>query len=531
MITEKLNRDIIGTASAMGAEPGGNTITFGKFADVSSNVAFVLAKQLRKKPADIASGIASALNTKGYDASSEGGFVNVNLSDDMFDEEAEHIFSSANYGRKEQSGKKVNLEFISANPTGPLVLVNARAGIVGNFLASVFNYSGWKAERENYINDGGMQIENLGRSVLNHLNSECEFPENGYRGAYVKDIAEAYAKEHSTECTDENIAACSRFAADRILEWQKRTLEHYGLEFENWIYESRIRESGEVEKAYKLLEDKGMIYENEGAKFFRSSAFKDSKDRVVVKSDGNYSYLMPDIAYHFDKVQRGYDRIIDILGPDHHGYIDRITAAVKVMDENLRFDVVLSQLITLYRDGKKYEMSKRMGDFITMDELAEEIDIDVLKFMFLVRKLSQPYDFDIDKAKEQTMENPVYYVQYAHARICSIYGKAEIDRPEYHSVKKAISIPEGRALLSKLLQYPYVVYSIAENYEIQKLPVYLSELSELVHKFYHEHRVISEDTEDMKSKLALLECARKVIAGGLNLMGIEPRERMDRDEV
>ncbi len=531
MIAEKINKAIIEAAASMGCDAGDNTITFGRFGDVSSNTPFRLAPELKKKPDTIAAEMAEALKAKGYDASATGGFVNVSLSKEMFDEEAREIFSNEHYGRKEMNGKKVNIEFISANPTGPLVLVNARAGIVGNFLAAVFDYSGWKAERENYINDGGMQVENLGRSVLCQLNEDAPFPENGYRGAYIRQIAEKYAEVNPTEFTDENIAKSAAFAASYILEWQRKTLKAYGLEFDNWVYESRIRNSGEVEQALELLKNKGMIYTEDNAQFFRSTDYGDSKDRVVVKSDGNYSYLMPDIAYHFDKVKRGYDRIIDILGPDHHGYIDRIKAAVKVMNESVDFDIILSQLITLYKNGQKYEMSKRMGDFITMDELAEEIDIDVLKYMFLVRKLSQPYDFDIEKAKEQTMENPVYYVQYAHARICSIYEKAEISRPEFHSAAKALELPEARALMSKLLQYPYVLYSIAQTYEIQKLPVYLTELSELVHKFYHEHRVISDNEDDMKSKLAVLECSRRIIEGGLKLMGIEPKERMDRDEV
>ncbi len=510
-----------------------NILSFSDHSDISSNIAFLLTKKLRKSPKEIAEQIIKELNTDNFEKIEVvNGFINFFYKKEVLANELLEIIKNKNYGKKDKNNKSLNIEFVSANPTGPLVLVNARAGIVGDLLGKIFEFYGYDVVRETYINDAGNQVISLGKSILYHIvnDSSIEFPKDGYKGKYIEEIAQTIREKlDNIEWNEENVKKCARMGVDYILKWQRETLKKYSIKFDKWTFETDIRKTGYIEEILNIFKEKDLIYKKDNAVFFKSSSIYDDKDRVIIKSDGNYSYLLPDIAYHYDKVQRGFDKIIDILGPDHHGHINRLRSAMKVLSENTDFEVIISQLITLYKNGKKYEMSKRKGDFITMDELAEEIDINVLKFIFLTRKLSQPLDFDLEKAKEQTMDNPVYYVQYAHARICSVFEKANYKEYENILINKILENEEIRKIIIKIIQFPYILYSIAQNYEIQKLPNYLIELSEQLHKFYHKHKIITND-EQMKEKLLLIYAVRETIRRGFDFMNIEPLNRMETNE-
>jgi len=539
MILSKINDAIFNAAVSLGYDGEKESfISFSEHGDCSSNIAFILAKKIRKSPSDAAAAVKELIESFEGIKSIEiakGGFVNIFIDEKTFATEMKEILNNKNYGKIESNGIKVNLEFLSANPTGPLVLVNARAAIIGNTLADIMRFNGYDVTTETYINDCGSQIENLGKSVLFHIDSkkDAEFPENGYKGEYIKKIAEKLAaKNEISENTTDRIAKASSFAMKYILDWQKSSLERFKIQFDNWVYESNIRKAGKIESVVELFKEKNLIYEKENAVFLKTTAYSDDKDRVIYKSNGEMTYLLPDIAYHAYKLERNFKYLIDILGPDHHGYIGRIKSAVSAMDKETKFDIIIAQIVTLLKNGQKYEMSKRTGEFITMDEIADELDSDVMKFLILMRKISQPFNFDIEKAKEESMENPVFYVQYAHARICSVFSKAEgMDVNDISGKVKKISNPALKPLTVKLLEFPYAVYSSYSNFEIQKLPTYLYELAGIFHKFYHDNRVISEDIEDMQEKLIVLGAVRETIKRGLRIMGINSKERMEKDEL
>ena len=532
--TEKLIRHIVDEIA--GKQDKSNILGFSRFADISTNISFSLAPLMKRSPNVIADMIIEKLEMPEIrDVETlNNGFINIFFNNEALKKELYSIIDNEKYGMKENNNKKVNIEFISANPTGPLVLVNARAGFTGALLRNMLNYCGYTAHSEYYVNDGGNQIRMLGMSILYHIanNRPDKFPKNGYRGQYIMDIAGQLKDEKGTmEWNDENIEFCSSYGREIILKWQKHSLEKYNIVFDNWINETEIRDSGAIESVLSFLEERDLSYDRDNALFFRSTKYYDDKDRVIIKSDGNYSYLLPDIAYHYNKIKRGYDILIDILGPDHHGYVDRIRSAVHAYSPDTDIDIVIAQLITLYRNGERYEMSKRQGDFITMDELYEDIDSDVLKFMFLMRKLSQPFDIDIEEAKKQTMDNPVYYVQYAHARICSVMDKAGIENAPRDIDSRIFNIPEARDIIVKMMEFPFMMYNAAETYEVHRVGNYLYDLAGLLHKFYHNHRVISDDRSDMESKIALLAGVKSIIAAGLNMMNVSPKERMENSEI
>ncbi len=511
-------------------------LSFTDFGDISTNISFQIAKSVKKNPLKIAEEISEKL-AKDYGYKSEPvkpGFINIFFDDKEIFKECEKIVSGNRYGEKENNNKKVNIEFISANPTGPLVLVNLRAGVSGNMLYNVLKYSGYNVERENYINDAGNQIYNFGASILYHIakNKPENFPENGYKGNYVKDISNKL-KENigEVEYNDEYIKKAADFGKEFILNWQKESLKKYSIDFENWIFESEVRKKY-LDGVLKKLSEKGFTYSKDNALYLKTTLFGDDKDRVIIKSNGEYTYFLPGYPYHFYKTERGFERIIDILGPDHHGYIPRLNAAIKMVSErDIKFDVIIAQLVTIFKDGQKYEMSKRTGEFITLDELSEEIDPDVLKFTILSRKLSQPFNFDIEKVKEKSMDNPVYYVQYSYARLSSLFDKANTDIKDISFDYENFENIDLRKIAKKLLEFPYIVYNLSDSYELQKVPNYLIELSSLINQFYHDYRIIDENRKEMIKKISVLFSAREILKIGLSLMGITIKERMYKDEV
>ncbi|MGE3062683.1 MAG: arginine--tRNA ligase [bacterium] len=510
-------------------------LSFTEHGDFSTNISFPAGKEMKKNPMEVAESIASSVSSHFIEKSKcvKPGFLNITFTDSALIEELKEITCSAEWGTKEKTSKRVNIEFVSANPTGPLVLVNARAGIAGNALYRIMNYSGYEAIRETYINDSGSQVMNLGASILYHLaQNPGEFPENGYRGQYIKDIAEIIGKSHpSLDWSEENIILCAEKGKKIILDWQKESLKKFNIDFDSWILESYVRKNY-LEETEALLRSKNYVYENEGAVYLKTTLFGDDKDRVIYKSNKEMTYFLPDIAYHFYKSERGFDKIIDILGPDHHGYTSRIKASMMMLDKKVDFDIIIAQIVTLLKNNEKFEMSKRSGDFISMDELAEEIDPDVIKFLVLSRKLSQPFNFDIEKAKETTMDNPVYYVQYAYARLSSLMKNAGInDESELSFSFDSFSDEPLRRIASKLLEFPYTVYSIAENYELQKLPNYIVSLSSLIHSYYHDNRIITDDKASTDKKISVLCAARRILKMSFDMMGITVKERMEKNEV
>ena len=516
-----------------------------RFGDLSTNIALRLNKLTHKSPLQTAGDLVvnirkylekSSLKVYIKEIKCEGaGFINFYLNDNYFYEQLKDIIIKDNRALKTGIGRKryALIEFVSANPTGPLSVAHARQAVVGDVLANVLEFLGFRVKREYYLNDEGNQIDILGKSVelrLKELNGEkTEFPQNYYQGDYIYDIAKKSQSHPSTSLKGGNVITSqyfSEFAVKYILDIIKKELKDFGIKFDYWYSQKELRESGKIKKGLDLLKKKGFLYEQDGALWFKSTQFGDDKDRVVVKSDGTYTYLAPDIAYHQDKYKRGFNWLINLWGPDHHGYINRLKAAVQALGHNSEsLSIIIVQLASIFREGKSIEMSTRKGQYITLKEVLDEVGTDASRFFFLMRRTSSHLDFDLDIAKKHTPENPVYYVQYAYARICSILRNVEV------SLKKDADLTllkekEEIGLIKKLLQFSYILNICYKTVDPYMLTVYLQELSEVFHKFYDLHRVLGEDQNLTKARLALIEATRIVIACGLELLGVSRPEKM-----
>ena len=496
-----------------------------------------LCKITKQKPYQVAQVILDALTGK-LDASDIGeyikeikiegaGFINFYLNDLYFHQRLTCIISNPKQAIAHDfgGGRKVLLEFVSANPTGSLSVAHARQAVVGDSLANILEFCGYKVKREYYLNDEGNQINILGSSValrMKELDGETvEFPPEYYQGKYIYDIAGLAKKK---KIKQDKLAD---FAADFILEIIRKELDDFGVKFDIWYSQKELTKKGKIAKAFDLLKKKGLLYEKDGATWFKSTEFADDKDRVVIKSDGTYTYLAPDIAYHQDKYKRGFDTLINLWGPDHHGYISRLKAAVQALGFSKgSLSVIIVQLATIYRDGKPVQMSTRKGEYITLREVLEEVGRDAARFFFLMRRTSSHLDFDLDVAKKQTAENPVYYVQYAHARICSIlrnYPK----KINYSSVDTGLlKEKEELALIKKITTFNASLNICISTQDPYMLTVYLQELSEAFHKFYDNHRVLNQEDRLTQARLALIEGTRIAIFIGLELLGISRPEKM-----
>jgi arginyl-tRNA synthetase len=510
--------------------------TEARFGDLSCNIAMRLAKQVKKSPRDLGLEIIGCLlshikisGLKDYikEIKVEGaGFINFYLAEKYFYEQLQHIISEGPKALKADlgKGKKVLIEFVSANPTGSLSVAHARQAAVGDCLANVFDFLGFSTKREYYLNDEGNQINILGDSVYlrtKELDGEkTEFPENYYQGDYIFDIARE-AKDKEVEKKD-----LGDYAANYILEIIKKELDDFGVKFDFWSSQKELAKSGRIELDLELLKKKGYLYEQEGASWFKSTDFGDDKDRVVIKSDGAYTYLAPDIAYHQEKYRRGFDWLINLWGPDHHGYISRLKASVAAFGHDPEtLSVIIVQLAAIFREGKVVHMSTRKGQYITLREVLDEVGLDAARFFFVMRRTSSHLDFDLDVAKKQTAENPVFYVQYAHARICSILRNAQkqLDRNVDLSVLKE---KEEISLIKKILQFDSILNICLSTLDPYMLTVYLQELSETFHKFYDAHRVLGQDDALTKARLSLIEGTKIAIATGLELLGVSRPEKM-----
>ena len=512
--------------------------------DISTNVAMKLSKLASMPAVNFAQLVLNKLNETLPGTAlkediekievKEPGFINFFLNKAclygvMLDIQRE----KSGYGRISICrSKKIQIEFVSANPTGPLTIAHGRQAAIGDSLARILLFVGCNVKKEYYINDEGTQMNILGSSIRARyrelLGAKEEFPQDGYKGTYVIDIAKDFNKKYGKKYLEEtDIGPFREFGLKWILKDIKKDLEDFGVKFDVWYSQKSLRKSGKIEKALKIIENKGYIFKQEGATWFKSTAFGDDKDRVLIKSDSSYTYLAPDIAYHLDKYRRGFKKVIDIWGPDHHGYIPRITAAVQALGyEKSALSVLIAQLATLYRAGKVVPMSTRAGEFITLREVMDEIGKDAGRFCFIMRKISSHLDFDLEKVKEQSMENPVYYIQYAHARIWSIleYSKNTNLTSKYDS--SLLKEEEELDLLRSLRQFPMIVSLSAEALEPYIILQYLQDLAKSFHSFYTKHRVVCDDPALTKARLVLVDCVRIILANGLDLLGVSLPKKM-----
>jgi len=518
-----------------------------RFGDIATNVAFLLAKPLRKKPVEIAQKVKELLEELEEFSKVEvagGGFINIFLSLEYYRQVLDRIIKEGeNYGAaKEPFRGKVNVEYVSANPTGPLHLGHGRGAVVGNVQSNLYRYIGYTVEREFYINDAGNQIKKLGESVYARFRQledpTYPFPEDGYHGEYIKEIAQhlyKYEREKLLSMVDQQQAVdfCAEFAKELLLEKIKEDLKLLGVEFDIWFSERKLYTSGKVEEAIQFLKEKGLIYEKDGAVWVRTTRYGDDKDRVIIKSDGSYTYFAGDIAYHYDKFKRGYDFIVNVWGADHHGYFPRLKAAVMafgVPEDWIR--VIFIQLVKLFKEGKEVRMSKRAGSFVTLRELVEEVGKDAVIYFFLTKDSNTHLNFDIDLAVKKSSENPVYYVQYAHARICSVFREAK-ERTGFDPEEEFIGDinllkEEPERVLMKYLSFiPDLIQDAAEKQQPHKLTQIAYQLASEFHYYYNNFKfLITDDEKLMKARLYLLKAIREALRTLFKLMGITPVERM-----
>jgi arginyl-tRNA synthetase len=520
-----------------------------KHGDLTTNIAMRMAKPFCTNPVQLAHLVKEELqkNTDREQITaiidkievSPPGFINFWFTKEYLygilaeiGKDREH-FGRNTIGREE----RVNIEFVSANPTGPLTIAHGRQAAVGDALARIMDFSGYRVTKEYFINDVGTQIELLGKSIharyLSLHGTETPVPKDGYHGTYIQEIANEVTAEHKerfAEKTDANSERLSGIGVEKILGTIREDLARFGVHFDRWSSQRKITRQ-RVERVLKDLGKKGYIYEKDGATWFMSTAFGDDKDRVVIKSDGQLTYLAPDIAYHLSKYKRGFQKIIDIWGPDHHGYIPRLTASVEALGYDRKsISVLIVQLATLFRNGTALSMSTRKGGFITLREVIDEVGCDVAKFFFLMRKLDSHLDFDLEIAKKDSMDNPVYYIQYAHARIASILnfsGKVAEKLKGTRYVSGYLREREELLLLRMLCQFPLAVERSARTLEPYRIVEYLNEMAKIFHNFYTKHRVVTEDDLLVtKARLCLVKGVKSVLANGLRLLGISFPERM-----
>lgn len=511
--------------------------TDARFGDLSTNVALKFSKPLKRSPAEISRAIVAHIKQdlendplKEYvsEVKAEGaGFINFYLADRYFYEYLQGLVSRGIKSLQDDTGKgkPVMVEFVSANPTGPLSVAHARQAAVGDALANILDFLRFKVQREYYLNDKGNQINILGRSIelrLKELRGEkIEFPDDHYQGDYICGIAREI-HEKKLKVTD-----FSEFGVEYILKIISKELDDFGVRFDCWFSQKELEESGKIEKALEALKASGFVYEQEGALWFKSTELGDDKDRVVVKSDGSYTYLAPDIAYHQDKYERGFQWLINLWGPDHHGYINRLKASVKAFGRDPdSLSIVIVQLASIFREGKPLQMSTRKGQYITLREVLDEVGRDAARFFFLMRRTSSHLDFDLEIAKKQTSENPVYYVQYAHARICNILNSSPEKIDQHNLDLAALKEKEEVELLKKLWRFCATLNICLNTLDPYMLTVYLQELAQDFHKFYDLHRVLGQEKKITQARLALLEATKTVIACGLQLLSVSRPEKM-----
>ena len=510
--------------------------------DWATNVAMTLARTLGRKPRDIAEALVGALDTKAAgvaEASVAGpGFINLRLATADLAAGIARILQQAHpwgtgLGGK---GKRAIIEFVSANPTGPLHVGHGRQAALGDAIAALLASQGWDVTREFYYNDGGVQIQNLALSVQARLRERAGaplvIPEGGYHGEYIKEIAARYAEEFPKDARGDNIDQVRVVAVRELRKEQDLDLRAFGVQFDEYYLESSLYTDGLVDKTVAGLQKAGHTFEDDGALFLRTTEFGDDKDRVMRKRDGTFTYFVPDVAYHVTKFARGYTRAINVQGADHHGTTARVRAGLQALEMGVPKgypEYVLHQMVTVMRGGEEVKISKRAGSYVTVRDLIDEVGRDAVRYFFLMRKGDSQLVFDVDLARSQSEENPVYYIQMAHARLCGIFRVGEVDPAGVTGAGvdwSVLDTVEERELVKAMLDWPEFVAAAAEALEPHRVANWLLETARLVHTWYHKHHVLGEVPAVMAARLALAKAARITLADGLGLLGIAAPERM-----
>ena len=547
--TDLLRAELTRAARSLGApdaiEPALERPRDPAFGDWATNLALVLAKPLRAKPRDLAQGIVKALDFRRAGIRSADvagpGFINFRVDVDVVASGiAALIDADEAYGRTDTGqGRAVNVEFVSANPTGPLHVGHGRQAALGDAIASLLEWTGWRVSREFYYNDAGTQIMKLAESVQARVRQiagqDTPVPENGYHGEYIRDIAEQYVATHPEDPNGADLEAIRRYAVQELRKEQDIDLQTFGIKFDVYFLESSLYTAGRVEETVERLVAAGHTYEKDGALWLRTTDFGDDKDRVMRKSaefGSDYTYFVPDVAYHVTKWERGFTRAINVQGADHHSTVTRVRVGLQALEMGMppRYpEYVLHQMVSLLRGGEEVKFSKRTGTIVSIRELVEEVGRDAVRWFFLMRKFDSPLPFDIDLARAQSDENPVYYVQMAHARMSGIFRVGEIDVAGIRGEDAdfdVLSLPEEQELMKALLDFPTVLAGAAEALEPQRLTSYLLDTARKVHLWYHKSHVLNEPEPIMRARLALARASQIVIRNGLHALGITAPERM-----
>ena len=513
-----------------------------KNGDFSTNLAMQLTRILRQNPRKIAEAIVSGIDLPGLVERVEiagPGFINFYLVPGWVNRVLPAIQEEdADYGKSNAGGgERVQVEFVSANPTGLLHMGNARGGALGDTLAAVLNEAGYVCDKEYYINDAGNQVENLGKSVEARYfellgRDDYQIPEDGYHGKDIIATAQRLLDEKGESLVDlpeaERRELMKNYALKEKVAGIRGSLENFGVVFDNWFSEQSLHDAGSVHEVVDILREKGVVYEKDGAQWLRATDWGEEKDEVLVRSNGTPTYFAADIAYHRDKFERGYKRLINIWGADHHGHVARLKGAMTALGyPGDDITVILMQLVRLYRGGEIVKMSKRSGKYVTLDELIEEVGKEAARFFFIMRSPDSALDFDLDLAKAESSDNPVYYVQYAHARICSILSVAGVETPKACDVDLSLLTEENeRVLIRKLAEWPQEVADAARALAPYHLAYYAKELANAFHSFYNSCKVLTDDARLRDARLALVDCTRITLRNVLTLLGLSAPERM-----
>jgi len=513
------------------------------YGDFSTNLAFLLSKKTKQSPQEIAKELISHLPSCDWIKKVEiaaPGFINFFLKSSAWQGVIKNIITRPeSYGQGKEREEKIIVEFVSANPTGPLHIGHGRGAAVGDTLANILDYAGYKIKREYYINDVGRQIQILGRSVflryLELLGEKIDFPKDHYQGEYIKKLAQEILERKGNKYREvaekEVIPLFATFAKERIMEDIKKDLNNFGVRFDYWFSEKDLIKNGDVTNLIKWLKETGLAYEKDGALWFASSRFKDEKDRVLVRANGATTYFASDLAYHKNKFERGFHILIDLWGADHHGYVPRLKAGIQALGYDMeKLKILLVQLVHLKRGGKPLAMSTRAGEFVTLKEVLEEVGKDAARFIFLTRSCDSHLDFDLEVAKSQNMENPVFYVQYAHARVCSLEKIAKergIEFPPFNAVDLTpLQSEEEIGLMKLLARFPDLIEDIARTLEPHRLSYYLTELAGEFHRYYNKYRILDAPEDICAARFALAQAVKIVIAKGLSLLGVSAPKQM-----
>ena len=505
--------------------------------DFSTNIAMQLTKVLKDNPRNIAEKIVEVLSKNTNEIKTieiaGPGFINIYLNDEyVFSGISNVIKQGENYGSSSIGKKeKVDIEFVSANPTGILHLGTARGAAYGSNLANIMSFAGYDVTKEYYINDAGNQIINLGISLKERYKGLCgleeNMPEDGYYGSEIIDIAKTIFDKYGNSKLDEDLEFFKKVAVDYLLNIIKTDLSNFGVTFDVWTSEKSIRAKGRIEESLKILDEKGLVYKKDNATWLKTTVYGDDKDRVLIKTDGSYTYLVPDIAYHLDKFDRGFDYLVDVFGADHHSYVSRLKASIEALGyDKDKLEVRLLQMVRLLRDGEIVKMSKRTGGNITISELVGEIGKDAARYFFATRSLDGQMDFDINLALKKSSENPFFYVGYANARICSILKDAKEKNIDICTdIKEAIDI-DSKALLLKVYEFTEVLASAALKKEPHLITNYVYELASMFHNYYGKHKILNDDIKMSEKRLGLIKTVGITITNALKLIGVKAPEKM-----